>query len=447
MRALTTYASLLFAFTSPTVLAQTVDCITINQDVSQIEKLAKDGSYRTLASNEQTLSFSYQVNKQYSEYLAYASAKINAENPKATLKCPIETGVTKALGKHKEDMIVADLVSPFELKANNSEKAILLIHGLTDSPYLLHDLASYYHQQGFNVRSLLLPGHSTAPEALTEVEYEDWQLATNYAISTTVNDFNEVYLGGFSTGGALILDNLLDSKQVPDNLKGVMLWAPASKAKSPVAWAAQVVDWIPFVDYAHKGADIDFAKYETFPLNAGAQVHALMNQLTDKLNKANAIPDIPLLTIATAVDTTIDTKATIDLLNIWHTGKNRKTSASDTLFYFGDEASLTELPSSVKRVFASCDNKTYCQSIVNVAHTAVTNAPHNPHYGWQGSYRNCETSFGTSYYQTCKTTNKIVLGETTGDNLNKHPSMQRLTFNPNFEQMTEVIAKFIEETQ
>jgi len=447
MRALTTYASLLFAFTTTMASAQSLDCITINDDVSNIEKLAKDGGYRFLASDEKRLTFNYQENKSYAEYLAFATAQINAENPKATLKCPIETGVTKALGKKREALVVADLVSPFELKANTDEKAILLIHGLTDSPYLLHDLASFYHQQGFNVRSLLLPGHSTAPEALTEVEYEDWQMATAFAISSTLSDFKEVYLGGFSTGGALILDNLLTTNEVPRHLKGVMLWAPASKAKSSVAWAAQVVDWIPFVDYAHKGADIDFAKYETFPLNAGAQVHALMNQLTDKLNKAKSIPDIPLLTITTEVDSTIDTNSTIELLTKWHNAPNRKTRAQDTLFYFGDSASLNGLPDSFQRIFPTCQNEEFCKSIINVAHTAVTNAPTNPHYGWQGSYRNCETSFGTSYYQTCKTTEKAVLGETTGDNLNKHPSLQRLTFNPSFEQMGDVVKLFIKKTQ
>jgi esterase/lipase len=447
MRALSYYASLLFAFTTTIVSAQSLDCITINDDVSHIEKLAKDGGYRFLASDEKRLTFNYQENKSYTEYLAFASAQINSENPKATLKCPIETTVTKAQGKKREALVVADLVSPFELKADNDEKAILLIHGLTDSPYLLHDLASFYYQQGFNVRSLLLPGHGTAPEALTEVDYEEWQAATAFAISSILSDYKQVYLGGFSTGGALILDNILTTKEIPNHLKGVMLWAPASKAKSSVAWAAQVVDWIPFVDYAHKGADIDFAKYETFPLNAGAQVHALMNQLTDKLNEAKSIPDVPLLTITTEVDSTIDTDSTIELLTKWHNAPNRKTRTQDTLFYFGDNASLSSLPNTFKRIFPTCKNGEFCKNIINVAHTAVTNAPTNPHYGWQGSYRNCETSFGTSFYQTCKTTEKPVLGETTGDNLTKYPSLQRLTFNPSFEQMSDVVKDFINKTQ
>ncbi len=37
----------------------------------------------------------------------------------------------------------------------------------------------------------------------------------------------------------------------------------------------------PFVNWVDKDADIDFAKYESFPFNAGAQVHALMSEVTD----------------------------------------------------------------------------------------------------------------------------------------------------------------------
>lgn len=447
MRILTTYLALILAFTTQIANASEVNCIDINSDLSLIKNLTKSGQYRNLAKGTHTLHFDYQTAHSYHDYLAFAREKINAENPKARLKCPIETGVTVALNKSKNDLVVADLVAPFELKVADSKTAILLIHGLTDSPYLFHDLAAFYYEKGIVVRTLLLPGHGTAPEALTKVDYKDWQQATQFAISQTLQDFDDIYLGGFSTGGALILDNLLSTSQPSDKIKGIMLWAPASKAKSSVAWAAQIVDWLPFVDYAHKGADIDFAKYESFPLNAGAQVHALMNKLTDKLEKSKAIPDIPLLTITSEVDATIETQATIAMLTKWHNAKNRNTQQQDTLFYFGNTASLANLPKSVNQILPICSNKDFCSSIVNVAHTSVTNAPSNPHYGWQGNYRNCEAISDIKNYQTCKKTNKVTLGETTEENFKQFPSLQRLTFNPNFKQMTKVINNFLSETQ
>lgn len=60
------------------------------------------------------------------------------------------------------------------------------------------------------------------------------------------------------------------------------MWSPASKAKSDLAWLAQYIDGIPFVDWLDLDADIDFAKYESFPYNAAAQVHSLMNLVVGK---------------------------------------------------------------------------------------------------------------------------------------------------------------------
>lgn len=447
MRIVTAYTSIMMVFTTLTTNANELDCTTISSDLNLIKKLTKTGQYRNLIKREQTLSFDYQVTRSYKEYLTFARAKIDAENPKATLKCPIETGVTIAFDKPKEDLVVADLVAPFELKVANSKKAILLVHGLTDSPYLFHDLAVFFHAKGITVRTLLLPGHGTAAESLTDINYKDWQRATKYAISKTLQDFEQVYLGGFSTGGALILDNLLISSKNLDKLKGIMLWAPASKAKSSAAWAAQIVDWLPFLDYSYKGADVDFAKYESFPLNAGAQVHALMNILKGKLKKTDTVPDIPILTVTSEVDATIETQATIALLTSWHNAKNRSTKQQDTLIYFGNVASLAKLPKSINQILPTCNNKDFCPSIINISHTSMTNAPSNTHYGWRGSYRNCETASSNKHYQICKTTNKVALGETTDKNLKQHPSLQRLTFNPNFKQMTEVITDFLSKTQ
>jgi esterase/lipase len=445
MRIITIYASVLIALTAQVTLAKEVDCITINSDLEQIEKLIKNGHYRKLPQLKNTLTFDYKTTQSYSDYLSYARKKIDNENPKAKLKCPIETAVTTALGKATNKLTITDLITPFELNVANSKKAILLIHGLTDSPYLFHDLAAFYHKNGITVRTLLLPGHGTAPEALTDIDYKDWQQATAFAITKTLQDFEQVYLGGFSTGGALILDNLLSSSQSLEKLNGVMLWAPASKAKSSVAWAAKIVDWLPFYDYADKGADIDFAKYESFPLNAGAQVHALMNELIGKLNKTESIPDIPLLTVASQVDATINTQSTIELLTTWHNDKSRQSKHHDTIFYFGDSASLTALPSSVNRVLPKC-NDDFCENIIDVAHTSMTISPSNLHYGWQGNYRNCEASLGSKHYKTCKKTSNVILGENTEYNLAQQPSLQRLTFNPSFYQMTGVITDFILKT-
>jgi len=49
---------------------------------------------------------------------------------------------------------------------------VLLLHGMTDSPYSLRKLADMFHAQGFYVLSLRLPGHGTIPAELDSMEWQ-----------------------------------------------------------------------------------------------------------------------------------------------------------------------------------------------------------------------------------------------------------------------------------
>ena len=60
--------------------------------------------------------------------------------------------------------------------------AVVMLHGLTDSPYSLRHLALRYRQAGFVVLGLRLPGHGTVPAALTDVSWEQWLAATRLAM-------------------------------------------------------------------------------------------------------------------------------------------------------------------------------------------------------------------------------------------------------------------------
>ncbi len=59
------------------------------------------------------------------------------------------------------------LNAPFEIEPKDpSGKAILLVHGLSDSPYSFVDVANKLADQGFLVRVPLLPGHGAKPSDL-----------------------------------------------------------------------------------------------------------------------------------------------------------------------------------------------------------------------------------------------------------------------------------------
>lgn len=432
-------------FSSAVTYAKAVNCVTLNHEVERFSALAKQGTYRNLKQPATELAFDFNPDEPYSEYLQKAREHIANNNPKALMPCPVKTNIATALYGTKK-LTVADLVAPFQVDANNPKAAVLLIHGLTDSPFLFHDLATSFIKQGISVRTLLLPGHGTAPEALIEVKESQWRSSANYAIEQMFKDYERVYLGGFSTGGALIIDHLnqhpLTAEQ-QQKLKGVLLWSPASKAKASMAWAAKYVSW--FKTYLDKSADVDFAKYESFPTNAGAQVHALMERITP--SKLTNLPSIPVLVVASDVDNTIDTTATLSLLTHWYASKSDEAKRKDTLVYYGSKQLTMALPSKLNKVEnANCAGAPYCASVLNIAHTSPTNAPSNPHYGWNGHYRNCEHLVGSKQFEECKTTDAPMLGETNDATLKIAPSLQRLTFNPYYTQMESAIQVFIQKT-
>jgi alpha-beta hydrolase superfamily lysophospholipase len=52
--------------------------------------------------------------------------------------------------------------------------AVVLLHGLTDSPYSLRHVARRYVQAGYVAVAIRLPGHGTVPAGLSRVEWEQW---------------------------------------------------------------------------------------------------------------------------------------------------------------------------------------------------------------------------------------------------------------------------------
>ena len=60
--------------------------------------------------------------------------------------------------------------------------AVVLLHGLTDSPYSLRHVARRYRDRGFVAIGIRMPGHGTVPAGLTDVRWEDWMAATRLAV-------------------------------------------------------------------------------------------------------------------------------------------------------------------------------------------------------------------------------------------------------------------------
>lgn len=89
--------------------------------------------------------------------------------------------------------------------AHRTEKAIVLVHGLTDSPYYMAALAEYFHKfLGYNVYLPLLQCHGLKhPAGMAGVSLGQWKKNVSFAIRTAAESAHRVSIGGLSTGGAL----------------------------------------------------------------------------------------------------------------------------------------------------------------------------------------------------------------------------------------------------
>lgn len=84
-------------------------------------------------------------------------------------------------------------------------KAIVLVHGLCDSPYFMTAIGDYFfHHLRYNVYLPLLHGHGLKePNGMEDVALDQWKANVNFAVETATSTSDRVAIGGFSTGGTL----------------------------------------------------------------------------------------------------------------------------------------------------------------------------------------------------------------------------------------------------
>ena len=120
----------------------------------------------------------------------------------------------------------------FTLNAESPQAAVLLLHGMSDSPYSLRHLGERLHAAGANVLGMRMPGHGTAPSGLTEITWQDMAAAVRIAMRHLAqqNEGLPIHVIGYSTGAALAVNYALatlDDETLPP------IAAPVEK---PITW-------------------------------------------------------------------------------------------------------------------------------------------------------------------------------------------------------------------
>ena len=111
---------------------------------------------------------------------------------------------------------VRDDCHPRIREHDEAAKAIVLVHGLTDSPYFMTAIGDYFFSElGYNVYLPLLHFHGLKePKGMEGVSLNEWKANVNFAINTAATKVNNVAIGGLSTGGTLSFYAAVNNQKV-----------------------------------------------------------------------------------------------------------------------------------------------------------------------------------------------------------------------------------------
>lgn len=333
--------------------------------------------------------------------------------------------------------------APFELKpergylsgvAKPYRRGVLLIHGLTDSPYFMRHLASFFQQQGFRVMAILLPGHGTQPGDLLDVRWQEWARAVAYGVAQLDIEVEEIHLAGLSTGAALAIHHSLRDTRI----QSLFLFSPALRIASLAAWANlhKVYSWLlPTAKWVDIMPDVDIYKYESFPKNAAAQAYAMINKMHELLHKHEL--NLPVFIAASADDTTVDSSATLDFMA-------RSLHPCSRLVYYTTDAKQSP-PGIPEYKVILMSSIVPDQNIISFSHLSIVLPPQDAHYGIAGNYSNCLHYYPDNMekYEGCMANLPTVRqGEVSERNL-RTGTLRRLMYNPHFADLKLSMQHFI----
>jgi len=215
----------------------------------------------------------------------------------------------------------------FELKTQTPVAGVLLLHGMSDSPYSLRTLGEKLHESGAWVTGLRLPGHGTIPSGLTDFRWEDMAAAVKLAMQHLLEQVADkpLYIVGYSNGGALAVHNVLESLLGNDQppVAKIVLVSPAigvSPAAAFAVWQARLGHLLGLekLEWTDILPEYDPFKYNSFAVNAGDQVYRLTSRIRDDiavLSAAGKLDDLPpILAFQSVADATVSVSAVVETL-------------------------------------------------------------------------------------------------------------------------------------
>lgn len=315
---------------------------------------------------------------------------------------------------------------PFEIRPQASSnqassndaprRGILFVHGLGASPWYFHDIASAMAQDGWLARSMLLPGHGTRPGDLSLPDYDDWTGSVAHQVKLLEREVDEVWLGGFSTGGNLVTSY---AARNPD-IAGLLLFSPGIEPGTDLLFLTPVIQYL--WDWVDADPEDNMINYQSLSTKASALYYRSVTDVADALD---AQPfDRPALITMSAHDSVLDPMA---ILQRFETGF---TNPSSRMVWYD----VNPAPTIDSRVESKNSNLPE-QQISNFSHLSALFSPSNPYYGVDGSFMFVENGQG----DVALPDDSTKLWRSAWGHMEPGKYHARLTWNPYFADMIESI--------
>ena len=212
----------------------------------------------------------------------------------------------------------------FVLPERDPTIAVLLLHGMSDSPYSIRSFAQFLDERDAYVIGLRVPGHGQAPSGLLDIEWEDMAAAVRLAMAELRDKSpnSPLYIVGYSNGGALAvhyaLDTLVDNTLAP--VDGLILMSPeigVTRLAALAKWQERLGHLLGLEKLAWNDLlpEYDPWKYGSFALNAGKQAYLITQAIQKQISQQEAAGTLgrmpPILAFQSVVDATVSAPALV----------------------------------------------------------------------------------------------------------------------------------------
>jgi esterase/lipase len=214
---------------------------------------------------------------------------------------------------YKQKSDVRDRCHPQIFKHDDRQprNAIVLVHGLTDSPYFMKDIGEYFcSKMGFDVYIPLLRAHGLKnPEDMKDASLVEWRRDVRFAVDKAKESGGRVSIGGLSTGGTLAVEMALKDEQLIDG--GVFLFSAALGLASHAGNLAEIFLRTPLAnifDHIDRSSLINSSpsgspfRYSKMDIGGARELSKLIKEL-DLLTDRDVVKQ-PLFAAHSEADTT-----------------------------------------------------------------------------------------------------------------------------------------------